>query len=143
MRFFSHIFYVRGFLIPGPNKTPAFPNAYKNISSEVFAKTYIALPLYFALRRGLEASPFASYEELLDTISKKYPTLDSTTLYRLYSDWKDNNHEELNRGLYSHFKGYGVFRQVFEADDVAVEKWFKDFLNQTYDYSSDFTELVA
>lgn len=135
MRFFSYNFYMRGFLYSGlHNKTPAFPNAYKNISSEVFAKTYIALPLYFALRPGLEVSPFSSYEDLLDTISKKYPALDSATLYRLYSDWKDSNRHDLDRQMFNHFKDYGIFRQVFEADDVEVGKWFEDFLNQTYNY---------
>lgn len=134
MRFFSYNFYVRGFLLPGPNRTPAFPNAYENISTEVFTKTYIALPLYFALRSGLSASPFGSWEDLLDAISKTYPMLDSGTLYHLHLKWKDSNRHELDRQMHHHFDGCGVFRRVFEGDDAEVEEWFKSFLNQTYNY---------
>jgi hypothetical protein len=137
MRFFSYNFYSHGFL--GVNKIPAFRNAYKNISTEVFTKTYIALPLYFALRCGLQTSSFASHDELIGTISKKYPNLDSTTLNRLYSDWRNVNQDDLDHWLYTHFRDLGVFRQVFEADEVEVEKWFISFLNQTYDYKLNIT----
>jgi len=123
---------MHGFL--GVNKIPAFPNAYKNISTEIFTKTYIALPLYYALRCGLKDSPFSTYEELLADISRKYPNLDSITLYQLHEEWNSANQSDLDSQLYNNFNNYGVFRQVFEADDVEVEKWFKNFLNQTYDY---------
>jgi len=137
MRFFSYNFYVHGFL--GLNQTPAFRYAYKNISTEVFTKTYIALPLYYALCCGLEDTPFSTYEELLADISKKYPSLDSITLYRLYEDWNNATQSDLDSKLYNHFNSYGVFRQVFEADDAEVEKWFINFLNQTYDYKLNIT----
>ena len=135
LMFFSYLFYLRGFLFPGPvNQVPAFPNAYKNISTDVFKKTYVALPVYFALRYDSQASPFAPSDKLLNMLLKTYTTLDLTTLKRLYSDWKGLTKDELARQLYQHFRDYGVFRKVFAGDDAEVEKWFTNFLNQTYDY---------
>lgn len=131
VRFFSFLFYTHRFL--GVNQIPAFPKAYKNISPDVFKKTYIALPLYFALRCGLQDSSFTSTEQMVVTLSQKYPTLDSDILRRLSSEWKEASREELDRLLYEHFKAHGVFRKVFAATDVEVEEWFRNFLNQAFD----------
>ena len=132
-RFFPYLFYTHGFL--GVNQIPAFPNAYKNISPDVFRKTYIALPIYSALRSGLQDSSFTSVEQMVVTLSQKYPTLDSDVLRQLSSDWRDASREELDRLLYKHFKAYGVFHKVFSAPDAEVENWFKNFLNQTLTYA--------
>ena len=133
IRFFSYLFYTKGFL--GENQIPAFPNAYKNISPDVFKKTCIALPLYFAFRYGLQNSSFTSVEQLISTLSKKFPTLDTEVLHQLSLEWGEVNQEELDRLLYQHFKSYDVFRNVFVATDAEVEKWFTDFLDQTFNYS--------
>jgi len=130
LRFFSHLFYTHGFL--GVNQIPAFPNAYKNISSDVFRKTYIALPLYFALRTGLQDSSFTSVEQMVEILSQKYPTLDSDVLHSLSSKWKESSREELDSLLYQHFNAHGIFHKVFAATDAEVEKWFTDFLNQAF-----------
>ena len=129
---FAHLFYLRGFL--GATQMPAFPNAYKNISTDIFKKTYIALPLYFALHRGVQDSSFTTYDELLQGISEKYPTLDLTILNRLSLEWKEITQDELDQRLYQHFRDYGIFRKVFSASDSEVEAWFKNFLSQTYTY---------
>lgn len=133
MKFFSYIFYISGFL--GINQKPAFPNAYKNISPDVFKKTYIALPLYYAFRHGIKNSNFASVEKLVAVLSQKCPTLDINLLKRLSSEWWDFSHDELDRKLYQHFNKYGIFNKVFAADENEVYNWFKNFLNQTYNYS--------
>ena len=137
LRFFSFLFYSHGFL--GVNQIPAFPNAYKNITPDVFQKTYIALPLYFALRSGLQDSSFTSVEQLVVTLSQKYPTLDGDVLQRLASEWKEANLEELDRLLYEQFKAQGVFRKVFTATDTEVEKWFGNFLNQAFGQAMQFS----
>lgn len=136
LRFFSFLFYSHGFL--GVNQIPAFPNAYKNISPDVFKKTYIALPLYFALRCGPQNSTFSSIEEMVVTLSQKYPTLDSDVLRQLSSEWKKAGREELDRLLYEYFKAHGVFHKVFATTDTEVEKWFRNFLNQTFDRALQF-----
>jgi hypothetical protein len=100
LRFFSFLFYSHGFL--GVNQLPAFPNAYKNINPDVFRKTYVALPLYFVLRAGLQNSSFASVEQLVVTLSQKYPTLDAEVLQRLSSEWKDANQQDLDGLLYEY-----------------------------------------
>ena len=130
LRFFSYLFYTHGFL--GVSQIPAFGNAYKNISPDVFRKTYIALPLYFALRVGLQDSSFTSLEQMVATLSRKYPTLDSDVLGRLSSEWKEASQEELDSLLYQHFKAHGVFHKVFAGTDAEVDKWFRDFLNQAF-----------
>lgn len=136
LRFFSFLFYSHGFL--GVNQLPAFPNAYKNITPDVFKKTYIALPLYFALRCRPQDSTLTSIEEIVRTLSQKYPTLDSEVLRRLSSEWKEAGQKELDRFLYEHFKVHGVLHKVFVATDVEIEKWFCNFLNQSFDRALQF-----
>lgn len=133
LRFFPYLFYTHGFL--GVNQISSFPNAYKNISADVFKKTYITLPLYFALRSGLQNSSFTSVEQLVSTLSKKFPTLDTDVLHHLSLEWKEASREELDRLLYQQFKAHGVFHNVFAAAEADVEKWFRKFLNQTFDYT--------
>lgn len=133
LRFFSYLFYTHGFL--GVNQTPAFPNAYKNISPDVFRKTYVALPLYYAFRHGIKDSNFTSVEELVAVLSQKCPTLDINVLKRLSSEWKESSHDDLDQKLYQHFKRYAIFNKVFAVDEAEVWKWFKNFLNQPYNYS--------
>lgn len=141
IRFFSYLFYTKGFL--GGNQIPAFPNAYKNISPDVFRKTYIALPLYFAFRYGLQNSRFTSVEQLISTLSKKFLTLDTDLLHRISLEWGKADREELDRLLYQHFKAYEVFRNVFVATDTEIEKWFTDFLNQTFNYSAQWIKHLT
>lgn len=133
MKFFSYIFYANGFL--GINQSPAFPGAYKNISPDVFKKTYIALPLYYALRYGIKNSNFTSIEEIIAILSQKCPTLDTNSLKYLSSEWCNSSHDELNKKLFQHFNRYGIFDKVFAANEDEVYNWFKNFLNQTYNYS--------
>lgn len=133
LRFFPYLFYTKGFL--GGNQIPAFPNAYKNISPDVFRKTYIALPVYSALRSGLDDLGFTSIEQMTDMLSQRFPTLDGDVLCQLSSDWSKANHEELDTLLYQHFKAHGVFHEVFSATDEDIETWFNNFLNQTFDHA--------
>jgi hypothetical protein len=131
-RNFSYIFYTHGFL--GVNQPPAFPNAYKNISTEVFRKTYASLFLYFGLRRGIGASPFTNHDEFVDALSKKFPYLDRAALKYLDSEWNELTPDQLNSKLCQFFSENGVFKQVFTASDTEIEEWVKNFTNQTYDY---------
>lgn len=131
-RNFSWIFYTHGFL--GVNKPPAFHNAYKNISTEVFKKTYTSLLLYFGLRRGIGASPFANHDEFVDALSKKFPYLDGVTLNYLNNEWNELPPDQLNSRLCQFFSESGVFKRVFNASDTETEEWFKNYTNQTYDY---------
>ncbi len=136
LRFFPYLFYTKGFL--GGNQIPAFPNAYKNISPDVFRKTYIALPVYSALRSGLDDLGFDSIEQMTAMLSQRFPTLDSNVLCQLSSDWSKYNREELDTLLYQHFKAHGVFHEVFSATVAEIETWFKNFLNQTFDHAVKF-----
>jgi len=134
MKFFSYIFYTSGFL--GINQKPAFPNAYKNISPDVFKKTYIALPLYYVLRFGIKNSNFTSIEETIAILSQKCPSLDINSLKYLSSKWCDSSHDDLDKKLFQHFNRYGIFDKVFAADEDEVYIWFKNYLNQIYNYIS-------
>lgn len=132
MKFFSYIFYINGFL--GINQKPAFPNAYKNISPDTFKKTFIALPLYYTFRHGMENSIFGSVEDLIAILSQKCPTLDINVLKHLSLEWGKSTRDELDKNLYQHFSKFGIFNNVFSANEDEVYNWFKNFLNQTYDY---------
>jgi len=85
MMFFSHLFYKHGFIAVG--QPPAFGNAYKNISKEVFEKTYIALPIYFCYRCGLTNTSFESTDDVTTTLLSLYPSLDDETARYLVSTW--------------------------------------------------------
>jgi len=130
MMFFSHLFYIRGFL--GANQpAPAFPDAYKNISDDVLKSTYIALPIYFGYRCGLQNSNIKSNEEFKNIIIQKYPTLNHDIAGTLISEWSNSPIEQLDHFLFDHFHKRSVFLKVFE-DDAAAEGWFINFLNQTF-----------
>ncbi|MBU0534302.1 MAG: hypothetical protein KJ887_05865 [Candidatus Omnitrophica bacterium] len=133
MMFFSHLFYMHGFLCAN-QPIPAFPNAYKNISNHVFKSTYVALPIYFGYRCGLHNSNIKTNEEFKQIILKKYPTLDHDVADILISEWSNTTKEHLNHLLFKHFDKYSVFQKVFK-DATATEKWFINFLNQTFDYA--------
>lgn len=133
LAFFSDLFYQHGFL-GSTNQAPAFPSAYKNISNSILGDTYIALPIYFSFRYGLADSNFKSIDELKTALLKLYPTLDSGVIDILLSEWGKANPSKLADLLYEHFEKYNVFEKVF-AEGADARKWFKNFLNQTYDYS--------
>jgi hypothetical protein len=133
MMFFSHLFYMHGFLWAN-QPTPAFPNAYKNISNDVFKSTYIALPIYFGYRCGLHNSNIKSNEEFKKIILQKYPILNHDVADTLIFEWSNIHREQLGHFLFKHFDKYSVFRKVFE-DATATEGWFTSFLNQTLNYT--------
>lgn len=133
LAFFSYLFYTHAFLVSS-NQPAAFGEAYKNISEEVFKKTYIALPVFFAFRYGSDHSQFKSTEELKTSLLKLYPTLDAEILNDLLLEWSTVSPDKLDTMLYKHFEEYGVFEKVF-VEGADVERWFKDFLGQTFDYA--------
>ena len=132
LRWFPHLFYDSGFL--GLNSQPAFPKAYKNITSDIFKKTYSALLLYYAFRKGINNSTFASLDEFVNKLLGRYSTLDVLAVKSLSLKWKDLNRDELDHELYQLFRDSGVFNNVFSADDIEVEKWFVNFSHQTFEF---------
>lgn len=132
MIFFGRLFYTNGFLVSS-NQPPAFYNASQNLSDDTVRKTYIALPVYFALRYGLANSGFKSLNEVRTALSRLYPTLHPDVLDDLLSKWHEVDSSVLDDLVYEHFDKFGVFKEVFEVG-TDVRKWFKSFLNQTYSY---------
>jgi hypothetical protein len=143
MKFFSYIFFLSGFLGICKNRKPAFPNAYKNISLDIFKKAFTALPLYYAFRYGMENSGFSSVEDLVTILSQKCSTLDIDILKHLSLEWGKSTRDELDKNLYQYFSKFGIFNNVFSADEDEVYNWFKNFLNQTYDYVLDFSKKIS
>ena len=132
LRWFPHLFYDSGFL--GLNSQPAFPKAYKNITSDIFKKTYSALLLYYAFRKGINNSTFASLDEFVNKLLERYSTFDILAVKSLSLKWKDLNRDELDHELYQLFRDSGVFINVFSTDDIEVEKWFINFSHQTFEF---------
>ena len=131
MMFFSHIFFIHGFL--GANRpAPAFPDAYKNIPAEILDSTYIALPIYFGYRCGLNNSRIGSAEEFKRVLKVKYPTLNHDVAENLISEWSRILAGQLDHLIFRHFEKHSIFQGVFE-DPAAAERCFTTFINQTLD----------
>jgi hypothetical protein len=131
MMFFSHIFFIHGFL--GANRpAPAFPDAYRNFTKEVLDNTYIALPIYFGYRCGLDNSSIGSDEEFKKVLKVKYPTLNHEVAENLISEWSRVLAGQLDHLIFRQFEKHSIFQEVFE-DPSAAERCFTTFVNQTLD----------
>lgn len=136
--FFAHLFYLHGFLLSRFHG-PAFRSAYKNITPDVFRKTYIALPVYFVLRQGLEQGSFGSNMKDLASrikiVGMVYPNMpDPDIAPILLREWSGATAAELDHLLFGRFWEQGVFEKVFE-NGADVESWFNNFLRQTMEYT--------
>jgi len=129
---FSSEFYWKGFILSvTPTGKPIFGDAYKNIPDSVFQKTFIAVPIFYALKYGRKKEYFQSSDSIEITLAQIYPTLDLGTLKILVTQWKNVDPFSLDDLLFEYFDQMSVFKGVFEPGSD-IRKWFRNYLDQIY-----------